>query len=420
VNKDRDSSRLSCQFPHLLNFPYIESVMLRLLTAGESHGRALVGIIEGVPSNMELSAGYIDRQLFRRQQGYGRGGRMKIETDKVEILTGVRHGKTLGSPISLVIWNRDFENWEDKMAVEAVLKEIEKVVIARPGHADLVGKYKYFFDDIRNVIERASARETAMRVALSAVARKLLSDLGIKIGSHVFSIGTASYKDRDSIDSVLLGILGRKNGAEGVSDEADKSEVRCLDENVASKMVQQIKRAKKSGDTLGGVVEVYVTGLPIGLGSYVEFDRKIDGQLAQAMMSIQAIKGVEIGEGFENAGKFGSEVHDEILLRNRKIVRLTNRAGGLEGGVTNGQPLWIRAAMKPISTLMKPLRSVDLSKMKPAEARRERSDFCAVPAAGVVAENVVAPVLANAVLEKFGGDSMGELKQRFAQEAFFG
>jgi chorismate synthase len=394
--------------------------MLRLLTAGESHGRALVGIIEGVPSNMEISAEYINHQLFRRQQGYGRGARMKIETDKVEILTGVRHGKTLGSPISLVIWNRDFENWGEKMAVGAIDKEIEKVVIARPGHADLVGKYKYSFDDIRNVIERASARETAMRVALNTVARKFLSDLGIKIGSHVFSIGSAGYKDREALDSLLLKMLAKKNGAEEISNEADKSDVRCLDGNIATKMVQQIKRAKKLGDTVGGIVEVYVTGLPIGLGSYVEFDRKLDGQLAQAVMSIHAIKGVEIGEGFRNATKFGSEVHDEILLKAKKIIRPTNRAGGLEGGVTNGQPLWVRAAMKPISTLMKPLRSIDLSKMKPVEARRERSDFCAVPAAGVVAENVVAPVLANAVLEKFGGDNMSELKERFAGEAFFG
>lgn len=394
--------------------------MLRLLTAGESHGRALVGIIEGVPSNMDLGAEYINRQLFRRQQGYGRGGRMKIETDKAEILSGVRQGKTIGSPISLVIWNRDFENWGESMSVEAIDKEIERVVIARPGHADLVGKYKYSFDDIRNVIERASARETAMRVALSAVARKLLSDLGMRIGSHVFSIGSAGYKGREALDSILLKIIGRKNGAEEISNEADESEVRCLDESVAGKMVQQIKRAKKLGDTLGGIVEIYVTGLPIGLGSYVEFDRKLDGQLAQAVMSIHAIKGVEIGEGFKNATKFGSEVHDEILLKNKKIVRPTNRAGGLEGGVTNGQPLWIRAAMKPISTLMKPLRSIDLSKMKPVEARRERSDFCAVPAAAVVAENAIAPVLANAVLEKFGGDSMEELKKRFASEAFFG
>ncbi|MGO9480440.1 MAG: chorismate synthase [Candidatus Kryptoniota bacterium] len=394
--------------------------MLRLLTAGESHGRALAGIIEGVPSNMEISADFINRQLFRRQQGYGRGGRMKIETDKVEILTGVRHGRTMGSPISLVIWNHDFANWGEKMTAEPIDKEIEKIVIARPGHADMVGKYKYSFNDIRNVIERASARETAMRVALSAVARKLLSDLGIKIGGHVFSIGSAGYKNSDALNALLMKILGRKNGAEEIADESDKSEVRCLDGKLTDKMVQQIKRAKKLGDTLGGIIEVYVSGLPIGLGSYVESDRKLDGQLAQAVMSIHAIKGVEIGEGFKNAAKLGSEVHDEILLKGKKIVRPTNRAGGLEGGVTNGQPLWIRAAMKPISTLMKPLRSIDLSKMKPVEARRERSDFCAVPAAGVVAENVVAPVLANAILEKFGGDSMNELRERFADEAFFG
>ncbi len=394
--------------------------MLRLLTAGESHGRALVGIIEGVPSNLELTAEYINHQLYRRQQGYGRGGRMKIETDKVEILSGVRHGKTLGSPISLVIWNRDFANWGEKMAAEPVNKEFEKVSIARPGHADMVGKFKYSFDDIRNVIERSSARETAMRVALSAVARKLLGDLGIRIGGHVISIGGAGFKDREKLDSMLLKIMSRRNGAEEISDATERSEVRCLDEEIAAKMVQQIKRAKKLGDTLGGVVEVFVTGLPIGLGSYVEFDRKLDGQLAQALMSIHAIKGVEIGEGFKNAVKYGSEVHDEMLLKNRKIVRPTNRAGGLEGGVTNGEPLWLRAAMKPISTLMKPLRSVDLSTMKQVESRRERSDFCAVPAAAVVAENVVAPVLANAVLEKFGGDSFDELRTRFTKEAFFG
>ncbi len=394
--------------------------MLRLLTAGESHGRALVGIIEGVPSNLELNAEYINHQLHRRQQGYGRGGRMKIETDRVEILTGVRHGKTIGSPISLVIWNRDFENWGEKMAAEPVKVEIEKVLIPRPGHADLVGKYKYGYDDIRNVIERASARETAMRVALSAVARRLLSELGVRIGSHVFSIGNAGYKDREELDSMLAKMMKLEHGAEEIAIEADDSEVRCLDKSIADRMIQQIKRAKKLGDTLGGIVEVFVTGLPIGLGSYVEFDRKLDGQLAQAMMSIHAIKGVEIGEGFRNATLFGSEVHDEILLRNKKIVRPTNRAGGLEGGITNGQPLWIRAAMKPISTLMKPLKSIDLSKMKTIEARRERSDFCAVPAAGVVAENVAAPVLANAILEKFGGDSIGELKERYSREAFFG
>jgi chorismate synthase len=394
--------------------------MLRLLTAGESHGRGLVGIIEGVPANLEITAEYINHQLYRRQQGYGRGGRMKIETDKVEIITGVRHGKTLGSPISLVIWNRDFANWGEKMAAEPVDKEIEKVVIARPGHADMVGKYKYSFDDIRNVIERSSARETAMRVALGTVARKFLGELGIRIGGHVLSIGSAGFKDREALDARLLKMMGRKNGAEEISDATDGSEVRCLDEDIAAKMVQQIRRAKKLGDTLGGVVEVFVTGLPIGLGSYVEFDRKLDGQLAQALMSIHAIKGVEIGEGFKNASKLGSEVHDEILLKGKKIVRPTNRAGGLEGGVTNGQPLWLRAAMKPISTLMKPLRSIDLSRMKMVEARRERSDFCAVPAAAVVAESVVAPVLANAVLEKFGGDSMNELKVRYIREAFFG
>lgn len=345
---------------------------------------------------------------------------MKIETDKVEILSGVRHGKTLGSPISLVIWNRDFENWGEKMSVEPVKTAIEKVVVPRPGHADLVGRYKYGHEDIRNVIERASARETAMRVALSSIARKLLAEFNVRIGGHVFSIGSAAYKNRETLDSQLSKMIKSKLGAEEISLASDRSEVRCLDEKIADKMIQQIKRAKKLGNTLGGVVEVFASGLPIGLGSYVEFDRKLDGQLAQAVMSIHAIKGVEIGEGFANATKFGSDVHDEIILRNKKIIRPTNRAGGLEGGVTNGQLLWIRAAMKPISTLMMPLRSVDLSSMKPVEARRERSDFCAVPAAAVVAENIVAPVLANAVLEKFGGDNMEEVKDRYSREAFFG
>ncbi|MGC8652569.1 MAG: chorismate synthase [Candidatus Kryptoniota bacterium] len=393
--------------------------MLRLITGGESHGKALVGIIEGVPSNLELNADYIDNQLFRRQQGYGRGGRMRIESDKVEILSGVRHGKTLGSPISLVIYNKDFQNWAEKMSTVGTGKDIEKITVPRPGHADLVGFFKYQFDDVRNVIERASARETAMRVALGAVARKILEQLDIRIGSHVVSIGSVGYRDRTELDDIIFKLLKKRNGAEAISNAADKSEVRTLDEHIESRIIKEIKKAKKMGDTLGGIFEVIVSGLPIGLGSYVQFDRKLDGLLSAAIMSIQAIKGVEIGDGFENARRFGSEVHDEILIKRGRIFRPTNHAGGLEGGVTNGQPLIVRAAMKPISTLMQPLRSIDLVKRREMLARRERSDFCAVPAASVIAENVIAPVIVNALLEKFGGDSIHELKTRYLKEAVF-
>lgn len=388
--------------------------MLRLLTAGESHGQALVGIIEGVPAGLEISAEYINHQLWRRQQGYGRGGRMKIESDQVEILSGVRFGRTIGSPIALLVRNRDWPNWKEKMAVEGVPKGIEKVRIPRPGHADLVGLRKYGFDDIRNVIERASARETAMRVALSTIARKLLETFGIFVGSHVLSIGSAGYKDRSKLDKLLARLMEASCGAYKIAEEADKSEVRILDKVVAERAVQLIRQAKKRGDTLGGIFEVVVTGVPIGLGSYVHYDRKLDGLLSQAVASIHAVKGVEIGDGFANAGKFGSEVQDEIFIKkDGTLYRKTNRAGGLEGGVTNGKPIVIRGAMKPPPTLMKPLRSVDVETGKPVEARRERSDFCVVPAGAVIAEAVVAPVIANAFLEKFGGDSIGEIKRRY-------
>ena len=387
--------------------------MLRILTAGESHGQALVGVIEGVPAGLEISAEYINHQLWRRQQGYGRGGRMKIESDSVEILSGLRFGRTVGSPIALLIRNRDWENWKEKMAVEGESKGIEKVTIPRPGHADLVGWEKYGFDDIRNVIERASARETAMRVALSTVARKLLETFGIFIGSHVLSIGNAAYKDRSKLDALLAKFMKASCGAYKITEEADKSEVRILQKSVAAKAVQLIRRAKKMGDTLGGVFEVVVTGVPVGLGSYVQYDRKLDGLLSQAIASIHAVKGIEIGDGFANAAKFGSEVHDEIFMKAGVPYRKTNKAGGLEGGVTNGQPIIIRGAMKPLSTLMKPLRSVDLKTGKEVEARRERSDFCVVPACSVIGEAVVAPVLANAFLEKYGGDSISEIKKRY-------
>jgi chorismate synthase len=388
--------------------------VIRYFTAGESHGQALIGIVEGLPAGLEISSDYINHHLWRRQQGYGRGGRMKIESDKAEILSGIRFGKTTGGPVSLLIRNKDWSNWTERMAVEGNGARVEKIVIPRPGHADLVGKIKYGFDDIRNVIDRASARETAMRVACCSLIRKFLETFGIYAGSHVLSIGGAELKDRTSVDKIIRKLSSGASGAYQLAQEADKSEVRVLDHALGEKAISAIKTAKKKGDTLGGVFEVLVTGIPIGLGSYVEYDRKLDGQLAQAIMSIHAVKGVEIGDAFINATRFGSEVHDEILLaKGSHLTRPTNRSGGLEGGVTTGETLIIRGAMKPISTLANPLRSVDLKEKKVVRARYERSDVCAVPACAVIAESVVNPVIANAFLEKFGGDSISEIKERY-------
>jgi chorismate synthase len=339
---------------------------------------------------------------------------MKIESDQVEILSGVRFGKTLGSPIALVVRNKDWVHWSEKMAVEGSGTGIEKISTPRPGHADLVGAVKYGFDDLRNVIDRASARETAMRVACCTIIRKFLETFGVFIGSHVLNIGAAEVRDRRTIDRLIKTLSVASCGAYKVTEEADKSNVRILDKHVAQKAANAIKAAKKKGDTLGGVFEVIVTGAPMGLGSYVEYDRKLDGQLAQAIVSIHAVKGVEIGNAFENATLFGSEVHDAILLgRKKEILRPTNRAGGLEGGVTTGEMIVLRGAMKPISTLAKPLRSVDLKTMKAVPSRYERSDVCAVPACSVIAEAVIAPVLANAFVEKYGGDSAAEIRKRF-------
>ena len=388
--------------------------VIRYLTSGESHGQGLVGVVEGLPAGVEISSEDINRQLWRRQQGYGRGGRMRIESDRVEILSGVRFGKTLGSPIALLVRNNDWANWTEKMSVEGNGSGIEKISIPRPGHADLAGALKYGFDDLRNVIDRASARETAMRVALCTVVRKFLETFGMFIGSHVLSIGPAEIQDRVMIDKLIKKFVVVSNGGYRVAEEADKSEVRILDRRIADKAVKAIKSAKKKGDTLGGVFEVLITGVPTGLGSYVEYDRKLDGQLAQAIVSIHAVKGVEIGNAFSNSSRFGSEVHDEILLgKNKSLIRPTNGAGGLEGGVTTGEMIVLHGAMKPISTLAKPLRSVDLKTMKVVPSRYERSDVCAVPACSVIAEAAVAPVLANAFLEKFGGDSVSEIRKRY-------
>lgn len=374
--------------------------MLRFLTAGESHGQALVAILEGIPAGLSLNREFVNRELARRQLGYGRGGRMEIEKDEVEMLSGVRLGKTLGSPIALLIRNRDWENWKEVMAVDEIQLKPAKITRPRPGHSDLGGLLKYDSDDIRNVLERASARETAARTGVGAVCKAFLEELQISVISHVVNIG---------------GIEGKKfpSGVTNLS-EIDHSPVRCLDEESSRRMMEAIDKAKLEGDTLGGIFEVIAYGVPVGLGSYTQADLRLDGRLAQALMSIPAIKGVEIGAGFTLAGIKGSQAHDEIFYDEEKgFYRQTNRAGGLEAGVTNGQPIRLRAVMKPISTLGKPLRTVDILTKQPAQAFKERADVCAVPSAAVVGEAVVAIELARSVLEKFGGDSMGELKRNF-------
>jgi chorismate synthase len=378
-------------------------------TAGESHGRGLVALVEGVPSGLALDVERdVDPELKRRQGGYGRGRRMQIESDRAEVLGGIRLGETLGAPVALLIWNRDWENWQTAMsplrpAEDHNPKALRPHYLPRPGHADLVGALKYDRRDVRDVLERASARETAARVACGAVARRLLAELGVRIGSHVLSIGDVEAMAPAEVPDDL-------------NATADQDPVRCLDPDASGRMTTAIDAARDRGDTLGGVFEVVATGVPVGLGSYVSWDKKLDGRLAGAVMSVQAVKGVELGLGFEGARRPGSEVHDPIVAAPTKtraggLGRASNRAGGLEGGVTTGEPLVVRGAMKPISTLRKPLPSIDLRDGSVGDAAVERSDVCAVPAAAVVAESMVALVLADAVLEKFGGDSMGELRR---------
>lgn len=386
--------------------------MIRFLTAGESHGKGLTTIVEGFPSNLSISADYINKQLKRRQQGYGRGGRMKIETDQVEILSGIRFQKTLGSPISMYIINRDWENWVDKMSPDSNKKIADKVTVPRPGHADLVGISKYNFNDIRNSIERSSARETAARVAASSIARRFLEEFGIHVGSFVESIGKVYPKDNYA-EKLFSNNIPNNFNAWILSKKSDKSPVRVLDNEQEKKIINKIKLAKKRGDTLGGTFIVAVSGLPVGLGSFVHYDTKIDADIAHAIMSINAVKGVEIGTGFRSAEAFGSESHDEIVKRGKSFTRKTNRAGGIEGGTTTGQPVIIRGAMKPIATLMSPIGAVDLTSMKHVKSRRERSDFVAVPACAVIAESAAAWVIAKFFLEKFGGDSMEETKDNY-------
>jgi chorismate synthase len=383
--------------------------MIRYFTAGESHGAALTAIVEGMPAGVTVTLEDINSQLARRQQGHGRGGRMKIETDKAEVLSGIRFGKTIGSPIALVIKNRDWENWTSTMSqFESHSGQCATISIPRPGHADLAGRLKYGFDDIRPVIERASARETAARVAAGTLSRIFLKALGIEIGSYISAIGAAA---EPSPGEQLAGLLSE--GAEAVARQADLSPVRMLGKETESKALAAIDAASERGDTLGGIIEIFITGVPSGFGSYVQHDRRLDAALAAAIISIQAIKGVEIGTAFENAAKPGSEVHDELHLSQEEgLIRTTNRAGGLEGSMSSGQTIHLRAAMKPISSLLTPLQSFDIETLKPTPSRFERSDTCAVPAAGVVAEAVVAPVIANALLEKLGGDHLEEIRQR--------
>jgi len=384
-------------------------MIIRYLTSGESHGKALTGILEGMPAGLELSEGYINQQLKRRQLGYGRSERMKIESDSIKILSGVRFGKTLGSPITFVIENKDWENWKEAMSISKTESDTEKVTIPRPGHADFAGTIKYRHDDIRNVLERSSARETAVRVAVGSSARRLLEEFKIFIVSHVIQIkDVKSTLSLENIDLKEINLL------------ADKSPVRCLDKKVELRMMNAIDSAKANGDSVGGIAEIIAGELPIGLGSHVHWDRRLDGQIAQAMISIPAIKGIEIGAGFQSASLSGSQMHDEIFYddeskdsRKMGFYRKTNNAGGIEGGITNGEPIVVRIAMKPIPTLTIPLNSVDMFKKVPAKAHKERSDTCALPSAAVVAESVLALVIANAFLEKYGCDSIDEIKSRF-------
>jgi len=373
------------------------AMSLRFTTAGESHGPGLVTVLEGLPAGLELTPEDIDGDLARRQLGHGRGGRMKIESDRAIVTSGIRHGRTLGSPVALRIENRDYRNWEERMNPWPVETDVEEVHLPRPGHADLAGVQKYGFTDVRDVLERASARETAARVAAGALAKALLRAFGVQVLSHVVQIGSvhAPVQPRGLIPEDFSAV--------------DESPVRCLDEDASQAMVEEINAARKANESLGGVYEVIAFGLTPGLGSYVSWDARLDGRLAAAVMSIQAMKGVGIGDGFELAGRVGSQAHDEIFhSEERGFYRETNRAGGLEGGMTTGDPLVVSGAMKPLPTLTKPLRSVDLQTLEPAQALRERTDSCTVPAAGVVAEAMVALVLAGAYRDKLGGDHLDD------------
>ncbi|MGH0005015.1 chorismate synthase [Enterococcus gallinarum] len=375
---------------------------MRYITAGESHGPELTAIIEGLPAGLPLTAADINHELARRQTGYGRGGRMLIEKDQVRITSGIRHGKTLGSPVTLVVENKDWKNWTKVMAIEEVPekdRKLRRVARPRPGHADLVGGMKYRHQDLRNVLERSSARETTMRVAIGAIAKKILKELGIEVAGHVTMLGGIKAAIPDGLT------------VQEIAERSEASEVRVLDPSVEEEIKQLIDQTKRNGDTVGGVVEVLIGGVPAGLGSYVQWDKKLDAKIAQAVVSINAFKGAEFGVGFEAGVLPGSQVMDEILWDQQKgYTRRSNNLGGFEGGMTNGEPIVVRGVMKPIPTLYKPLQSVDIDSKEPYKASVERSDSTAVPAASVVCENVVATVVANEILEKFPSDSFEELQ----------
>ncbi len=374
---------------------------IRFTTSGESHGPGLTAIVEGLPAGLPLNLEDLDRDLARRQLGHGRGGRMKIETDRADVISGVRHGRTLGSPVTIRVQNRDYANWEERMNPWPVDAEVAEVHLPRPGHADLAGIQKFGFTDVRNVLERASARETAARVACGALAKSFLGDFGVQVFSHVVQIGSVRADAPADLEPADFAAV-------------DESPVRCLDPAATEAMVAEIDTKRKANESLGGVFEVRVYGLVPGIGSYTSWEGRMDGRVGQAIMSIQAMKGVSVGDAFDVAGRVGSEAHDEIFWsEERGFYRETNRAGGLEGGMTTGEQLVVRGAMKPLPTLTKPLRSVDTESKEPAQALRERTDSCTVPAAGVVGEAMVALVLADAYREKFGGDHIDDVRAAF-------
>ena len=373
---------------------------LKFLTAGESHGKGLLGVLDGMPAGLDISEDYIDAQLSRRQMGHGRGGRMKIEKDHGEIWSGVRHGKTLGSPVGILVENKDWKNWTKKMSIEPVKESTKRVTLPRPGHADLAGIQKYGANDIRNILERSSARETTMRVALGSVCRKFIEEFGIEVGSRVVQI-------HDAIDNEPI---PKDITPNQLNQRADQSPVRCLNKEIGTLMIKAIDNAKSNGDSVGGIFQVIATGLPYGLGSPMQWDSKLQAKISGMMMSVNAFAGIEIGSGFNRAEKLGSEVHDEIGWGDEKYIRYSNNAGGIEGGMSNAQPILIRMAMKPIATLIKPLRSIDIDSKEKKLAHKERTDSCAVPAASIIAESMLCFVLADAIIEKFGGDSIEQLK----------
>ena len=373
---------------------------LKFLTAGESHGKGLLGVLDGMPAGLDISEDYIDAQLSRRQMGHGRGGRMKIEKDHGEIWSGVRHGKTLGSPVGILVENKDWKNWTKKMSIEPVKEITKRVTLPRPGHADLAGIQKYGTNDIRNILERSSARETTMRVALGSVCRKFIEEFGIEVGSRVVQI-------HDAIDNEPI---PKDITPNQLNQRADQSPVRCLNKEIETLMIKAIDNAKSNGDSVGGIFQVIATGLPYGLGSPMQWDSKLQAKISGMMMSVNAFAGIEIGSGFNKAEKLGSEVHDEIGWGDEKYIRYSNNAGGIEGGMSNAQPILIRMAMKPIATLIKPLRSIDIDSKEKRLAHKERTDSCAVPAASIIAESMLCFVLADAIIEKFGGDSIEQLK----------